>query len=146
MARMHSRKRGKSGSHKDYTEDPKKFVSHSEEEIADTIVALKKEGLSKSQIGIKLRDQYAVASTKAILGKKVGDVLREKGVQDQIPEDLMNLIRRYQNANKHNAINTKDKASIRSAALIMSKILRLVRYYKSNGYIAREWNLDKVLK
>ncbi|MCL4330021.1 MAG: 30S ribosomal protein S15 [Candidatus Thermoplasmatota archaeon] len=146
MARMHSRKRGKSGSHKDYTEDPRKFVTHSDTEIVDTLVALKKDGLTKSQIGIKLRDQYGVASTKAILGKKVGEILKENGLQDQVPEDLMHLIKKYQNASRHNAINTKDRASIRSAALIMSKILRLVRYYKSNGYIPREWNLDKVIR
>ena len=146
MARMHSRKRGKSGSHKDYTEDPRKFVTHSDAEIVDTLVALKKEGLTKSQIGIKLRDHYGVASTKAILGKKIGDILKENGLQDQVPEDLMHLIKSYQNASRHNAINTKDRASIRSAALIMSKILRLVRYYKSNGYIPTEWNLDKVIR
>jgi small subunit ribosomal protein S15 len=36
-------------------------------------------------------------------------------------------------------------SNIRGEMLIMSKMLRLVRYYKRTGSIAPEWNLSKVL-
>ncbi|MCL4327576.1 MAG: 30S ribosomal protein S15 [Candidatus Thermoplasmatota archaeon] len=145
MARMHTRKRGKSGSSKDYDEDPKKYLILSDEEIKNLVISLNKEGLTRSQIGIRLRDQHAVAGTKAVLGKKIGTILRESGVGLPIPEDLNSLIQRYKNVRKHLAMNKKDMANQRKSQLIMSKILRLVRYYKSNNYIASNWSLEKVL-
>ena len=59
MARMHTRKKGKAGSHRNkYTEKPS-WVKMSEEEITDVIVQSKRSGSTSSEIGIKLRDQFA---------------------------------------------------------------------------------------
>ena len=78
MARMHTRKKGKAGSHRSkYTQKPT-WVKMSEEEIVDVIIQAKKSGSTSPEIGIKLRDQYAVPSTKVILGKKIGKILKEK--------------------------------------------------------------------
>jgi small subunit ribosomal protein S15 len=145
MARMHTRKRGKSGSTKNYDEDPKKYIILSDDEIKNLIVSLHKEGLTRSQIGIRLRDQYAVAGSKPVLGKKIGTILKENNVETELPEDLNSLIQTYKNVRKHLAMNKKDIANQRKSQLIMSKILRLVRYYKSNNYISKSWSLEKVL-
>ena len=145
MARMHTRKKGKAGSHRNkYTEKPS-WVKMSEEEITDVIVQSKRSGSTSSEIGIKLRDQFAVPSTKVILGKKVGKILKEKGESTEIPDDLYSLIKKYKRASAHIQLNPRDKSNERGASLIMAKILRLVKYYKSNSILPERWNLDKVL-
>ena len=106
---------------------------------------MKKSGTSPSMIGVRLRDEYGIPGAKAVLGRKLGQVLGEAGLTDPVPEDLMNLIRRYQNASKHMELNSKDFSNKRGQMLIMSKILRMVKYYKREGKLAPEWNLAKVL-
>src|SRR5579875_2795228 len=145
MARMHTRKKGKSKSRRVYSDAPMDWLQVSKHEIRNMVVEMRKSGLSKSMIGIKLRDQYGVPGTKPTLNKKVSTVLREAGIKESVPEDLMSLINRYKNVAKHNELNPKDQSNIRGQALIMSKILRLVKYYKREGYLAPEWNLSKVL-
>ncbi|MCL4340541.1 MAG: 30S ribosomal protein S15 [Candidatus Thermoplasmatota archaeon] len=145
MARMHTRKRGKSKSRKIYSSEKPNWIQFSNDEVIKMIVDMKKAGSTSSAIGIKLRDQYGIPSTRAVLGKKVNQVLAEAGIKDQVPEDLLNLIRRYQSASRHIELNPKDYSNKRGQMLIMSKILRLVKYYKREGKLAPEWNLAKVL-
>ncbi len=97
MARMHTRKRGKSGSKRIYGEKPA-WIQYTNEEIVNTITELKKNGTPSSVIGIRLRDQYGIPSVKAVMGKKINKILEEKGMKDEIPEDLSNLIKKYNNA------------------------------------------------
>ncbi|MCL5732086.1 MAG: 30S ribosomal protein S15 [Candidatus Thermoplasmatota archaeon] len=145
MARMHTRKRGKSKSRKIYSNQKPNWIQFSNDEITKMIVDMKKSGTSPSMIGIRLRDEYGIPGAKAVLGRKLGQVLGEAGLTDPVPEDLMNLIRRYQNASKHMELNSKDFSNKRGQMLIMSKILRMVKYYKREGKLAPEWNLAKVL-
>lgn len=145
MARMHTRKRGRSGSHKVYDTGRHEWITLSDAEIVDLVVQMKKENVSNSMIGIRLRDQHAVPSTKSIVGKKVGQILKEKGIVDEIPEDLSNLLKRYRNVSKHMALNRNDMSNNRGRSLIMAKILRLVKYYKREGRLPAEWNVEKAL-
>ena len=46
------------------------WLEMTEEEIIELIVKLHREGQSTSQIGIILRDQYGIPSTKTVLGSK----------------------------------------------------------------------------
>lgn len=145
MARMHTRKRGKSKSRKVYGQEKPDWIQFSNDEVEKMIVDMKKSGTSKSDIGIKLRDQYGIPGVKTVLGRKIGSVLKDAGVVDPVPEDLMNLIRKYQNVSKHVEANSKDHSNKRGQMLLMAKILRLVKYYKRVGYLSREWNLARVL-
>ncbi len=145
MARMHTRKRGKSKSRRIYSQEKPDWIQFSNEEVEKMIVDLKKAGTSNSVIGVKLRDQYGIPGTKAILGKKLGKVLQSAGIKDEVPEDLMNLIKKYRNVSKHMEINRNDMSNKRGQALLIAKILRLVKYYKRSGYLAPNWNLSKVL-
>jgi small subunit ribosomal protein S15 len=145
MARMHTRKKGKSRSHKDrYTSKPT-WIKTSNEEITDNIVQLKNSNLTASEIGIRLRDQYAIPSTKLVLGKKLNTVLEEKSLKPVIPDDLQSLITRYKKVSAHLALNTRDKSNNRGRTLVMAKILRLIKYYRRNNVLPAGWNLDKVL-
>lgn len=145
MARMHSRKRGKSSSHKIYDTGRHEWITQSDDEISDLVVQMKSGGSSKAEIGVKLRDQYAIPSTKSIVGKKISTILKEKGAESEIPEDLLDLIAKYKSVSKHIALNRNDRSNDRSRALIMTKILRLVKYYRSKGRLPEKWSLDKSL-
>ncbi|WP_075056360.1 30S ribosomal protein S15 [Thermogymnomonas acidicola] len=146
MARLHTRKRGgKSGSKRVYTETRPSWVQMSDQEVVDTIRNLRSQGMSYSMIGITLRDQYGIPSTRTVMRKKLGKIIQELGMAPQVPEDLMNLIERYRNITKHVEMNKNDLDNKRRQALLMSKILRLVKYYKREGYLSEEWNLSKVL-
>ena len=145
MARMHTRKRGKSKSRRIYSQGKPDWIQFSNEEVEKMIIDLKKAGSSNSVIGVKLRDQYGIPGTKAVLGKKLGKVLQSAGIKDDVPEDLMNLIKKYRNASKHMDANRNDMSNKRGQALLMAKILRLVKYYKRSGSLTPEWNLSKVL-
>ena len=96
-------------------------------------------------IGIKLRDQYTVPGVRPVLHQKMSKVLEENGIKDGVPEDLSFLIKRYKNVSKHLLLNKKDISNKRGKELIMSKILRLVRYYKRTGRLSKDWSLGRVL-
>jgi len=56
--------------------------------IEKVIVDLKKEGYSSSRIGLVLRDQYGVPNVKLVMGKRIEQIIRDNGMQSEIPEDL----------------------------------------------------------
>ncbi len=142
MARMHSGKRGKSGSTRPYRTSPPKWVELSEEEIVDTVVKLGKKGLSPSRIGVVLRDQYGVPSVKLMTAKRISQILDEKGIKAELPEDMMNLIKKAVELDKHLTENPKDMTAKRGMQLTEAKIIRLARYYRREGRIPADWKYD----
>ena len=142
MARMYSRKRGKSGSKKPYRLSPPKWVNYGPEQIKDMVAKLAGEGHSTAEIGIILRDQYGIPSVKDICGMSMTDILKEKNLAPEIPEDLANLMRRAIKIKNHLKINFKDKAAKRGLQLTESKIRRLVKYYKRTGVLPKDWTYD----
>ena len=122
--------------------DKASWVEQSPEEIEEIIVKLFKEGQSTSQIGIILRDQYGIPSTKVVLGEKITDILKRNGEEFTYPEDLLNLIKRAVNIREHLEENPKDLHSRRGLTQIESKIRRLVRYYTKNNVLPEGWRYD----
>lgn len=118
------------------------WLEISSEEIEEIIVKLHKEGQSTSQIGITLRDQYGIPSTKLVLGEKITDILKRNGTEFEYPEDLLNLIKRAVNIREHLEENPKDIHSRRGLMKIESKIRRLVRYYTANDILPEGWRYD----
>jgi len=145
MARMHSRKKGKSGSTRPMRTSPPKWVDYSPKELEALIIKLAKKGESPSKIGIILRDQYGVPLIKTLNKKKITQILAENGIKPGIPEDMMNLLRRAVNLNRHNTANHKDMSSKRGLQLTEAKIRRLANYYKGTGRLPEDWkyNLDQ---
>lgn len=118
------------------------WLEMTEEEIVELIVKLHKEGQSTSQIGIILRDQYGIPSTKTVLGAKITDILKDNGTEFEYPEDLLNLIKRAVNIREHLEENPKDLHSKRGLMIIESKIRRLVKYYTRNNVLPEGWRYD----
>ena len=57
--------------------DKPEWLEMTDDEIIELIVKLHKEGQSTSQIGIILRDQYGIPSTKSVLGAKITEILND---------------------------------------------------------------------
>ena len=142
MARMYSRKRGQSGSTRPSTKKLPSWVSYSAKEVELLIAKLSKEGKTASQIGVYLRDEYGIPSVKLLCEKSVTEILFAKGLQKTLPEDLLALLRKVDLIQEHLEGNHKDQPAKRGLTLSESKILRLLRYYKRTGRVAKDWNYN----
>ena len=118
------------------------WVEQNPEEIEELIVKLHKEGKSTSEIGIILRDQYGIPSTKSVMGQKITEILEKNGEVFEYPEDLLNLIKRAINIREHLEENPKDIHSKRGLIKIESKIRRLVKYYTRNNVLPEGCRYD----
>lgn len=142
MARMYSRKRGKSKSTRPYRTEAPKWVESPSKEIGKVILNLGKKGTSPSKIGAILRDQYGVPSTKLMTKKRISEILEKNGIAPELPEDLMNLIRTAVALDKHRTANPQDMTAKRGMQLVESKINRLSKYYAREGRIPVDWKYD----
>lgn len=142
MARMHSRAKGKSGSTKPAKIVKPSWVALKPKEIEMLVVKYAKEGKGASKIGLYLRDEYGVPSVKVITGKSVKQILTEKAVNPEIPEDVMALMRKAVLIRKHLDENKGDMTAKRGLQLTESKIMRLAKYYKQHGDLPQAWKYD----
>ncbi len=136
------REKGQSHSTRPARPQPPPWLTFSPEEIEQLIVELAKRGYGPSMIGIILRDQFGIPLVKPILGKKITQVLEEHGLAPEIPEDLMNLIRRAVNLRRHLEEHPKDLHAKKGLLDLESKIRRLVKYYKRVGKLPPDWEYD----
>jgi len=142
MARIHARKKGKSRSTKPSIKTPQKWVRYKKAEIEKIIVKLAKEGHSSAEIGMILRDQYGVPSTKIVTGDKIVKVMKKNKLYPEIPEDLFNLLKKAVNLRQHMEKNKKDNTSKRGLELLESKIRRLGKYYVKKKILPQNWKYD----
>ncbi len=146
MARIHARKRGKSGSKRPVERKVQPWVRYKAVEVELLIGKLSKEGKSSSEIGLILRDTYGVPDVKALTGKSITKIMEEKGSVFEVPEDLLNLIKKLVRIKSHLEENNHDLVSKRALQLTDSKIRRLIKYYKNSGKLSKDWkyDLDKI--
>jgi small subunit ribosomal protein S15 len=145
MARMHAHTRGKSHSIRPISKSIPTWITQSHADLSSLILQLAKEGLTPSEIGIRLRDEYAIPLIKPIMGKTITQVLSENAVINEMPEDLDQLVNKALGLQKHLRAHNTDHRNIRSLELIESKIHRLSRYYKSKGKIPQGWRYATVI-
>lgn len=139
MARMHSRKKGKAGSKRPMNRTKKSWIRYKPKEVELLIVKLAKEEKIPSQIGIFLRDTYGIPDIKYLVKKSILQILKEKNLVSEIPEDLSALIKRSIMIRKHLKKNSKDMTAKHGLNLTESKIKRLVKYYKKTKKLPQDW-------
>ena len=139
MARIHARRRGASGSKRPAREDAPAWQGLDAAEIEETVEKLAREGRTAAYIGLVLRDQFGVPDVKLATGKKLSEILGEKGLLPAIPEDLQNLMKRTVSLRNHLATHRRDLHNERGLHLIESKIRRLATYYKKQGKLPADW-------
>ena len=128
MARMHSGARGSSRSTKPSSPQKPAWLTQSAKEVELLIGKYAKEGKSGSQIGLALRDEYGIPDVKLVTGRSITQILADKNLLAEIPEDLMALITKVVLVKKHMDENKKDMTAKRGLRLTESKITRLVTY------------------
>ena len=145
MGRLHTHNHGKSHSIRPI--DPKKpdWVKQTNEEIEGLIIKYAKEGMTTSQIGMKLRDQHAIPLVKPIINKGIKEVLIENKLNSEIPEDLNNIVMKAVNLQKHLKENRSDNRNTRSLELVEAKVHRLSTHYKKTGEIDQKWKYKSVV-
>jgi small subunit ribosomal protein S15 len=139
MARMHSRRRGKSGSTRPFRTEAPDWVTIPQNEIVDIIVKQAKAGTTSAKIGLLLRDQYGIPNIRLALGKSILQIIKENDVMPKIPDDLGSLMKKAVNLSRHLQKSPKDLHNKRNLYLIEAKIRRLVKYYHRIGRVDKAW-------
>ena len=145
MGRMHSHRHGQSHSIRPITHSSPKWIKQNPQEIEELVLKYAKDGLTTSEIGVKLRDQHAIPLTKDITKKSVTEILEQKGTKPEMPEDLNNIVKKALGLQKHLKTHTSDRRNVRSLELLEAKVHRLSSYYKKTGRIPKTWKYKSVI-
>lgn len=140
MARLHSKRKGKSKRKRAKRKEKAEFVVVEDEQIKEIVRELYLKGTPPSRIGQILRDEYGVPSFKAQTGEKIMSYLIKENLYKTFPEDLLNLFRKAVGMNEHLKKNKKDISNKVKMRHVESKIKRLLKYYKRVGKVPRNWN------
>lgn len=146
MARVHARRKGRSGSKRPLVAKNPDWVPLEKDEIEETIGKLGAQGRSSAEIGVILRDQYGVPNVRLATGKTVAQIMRGRGVKFDVPEDLGSLLRRAVQLQAHLRANPKDFSNRRGLQLLESKIRRLARHYQREGVLPPTWDFAAKLQ
>ena len=142
MARMHSRKKGRSGSTRPARLEKPVWIELSPEEVENEVVKLARKGHSTSLIGTIMRDSRGVPLVKVVAGKKISQILEENDIKTPLPEELGNLVKKALSIRKHLEENHKDLEAKKGLNRTESKIYRLIKYYKKKKKLAPDFKYD----
>lgn len=136
MARMHTRRRGSSGSDRPAADEPPEWSEVDESAIEERIVELADAGHSPSEIGLKLRDEGVdgtpIPDVSLATGRKVTEILEDHDADPEIPEDMRNLLERAVRIREHLQENQNDHSNRRALQNAESKVRRLADYYRGD--------------
>jgi small subunit ribosomal protein S15 len=144
MAKMHTKKKGKSKSRKPITEKGKipEGLELSAKQIEGMIVDYYKQGMRPAMIGETLKREHNVLDVEQVTGKRLVRILKEQGQTGPVPPDLLDLIAKAVNLNKHIGRNKRDTSNTIRLKRIESKIWRLTKYYIRQGALPSTWRYD----
>jgi len=145
MARIHVHTHGKSHSTRPTSRSAPSWLNQSRDQLTTLVVKLSKDGLSPSEIGLKLRDEHGIPLIKPVLGKSLIKVLADNNMKPDMPEDLDKLVNKALGLQKHLKVHNSDHRNVRSLELVEAKIHRLSKYYKSNGKLPTSWKYAAVI-
>lgn len=118
------------------------WIEESPEEIEEMVIELADRGNSPSDIGRILRDEHGIPSVKEIMDKSVLEILQENNEEPDLPEDLLDLMRKAVNLREHLDRNPKDNRSQRSLNTLESRIQKIAKYYKKEEKLPQNWRYD----
>ena len=145
MARIHVHTHGKSHSTRPRVKSSPSWLTQSRYQVSSLVVRLSNDGLSPSEIGVRLRDEHGIPLVEPVLGKSLSEVLAENKINPDMPEDLDKLVKKALGLQKHLKVHNSDHRNVRSLELIEAKIHRLSKYYKSTSKIAKNWKYAAVI-
>jgi small subunit ribosomal protein S15 len=143
IARLHSGKKGKSGTKRPKTRIVPEWSELKKAEIQEIAIRLAKERIPPAKIGLILRDEYAVPEPRAVFGMGLSEFLRSEGALPELPEDLLNLMKKIVRMQEHLKRVKKDTANKVKMSHVESKIARLVKHYTKEGMLPAGWKYDR---
>lgn len=143
MAKLHSKKRGKAKSRKPIITDTSEIEKNiDKKEIENLIVAYAKKGVSPALIGEKLKKEHKVPYVKLLLKKGIVSILESNNIKTDIPYDLLDLMKKSVNIQKHLENNKQDVSNRIKLEKIRAKIWRLTKYYRNKGSLPGNWKYN----
>ena len=142
MAKLHTKKKGKSGSRRFKGGSTPSEIS--KDEVEKIVLDLYRSGTAPSVIGHILRDQHAIGSVKGVTGKSVLQILEGVSGKAEFPENLANLMKKAVRVRSHLEKNKSDLHTRVKLQSIESKIRRLGKYYSGKGVLPTKWKYDPV--
>lgn len=139
MARIHSGHRGSSRSRPPVRDEAPDWVTLTADEVEEEVVALREQGLSAPEIGLKLRDRLGVPDVKEVTDRSITEILEDHDLAPEVPQDLLALMRRAVRLDDHVQEHPKDTSNRRGLEHVESKIRRLVKYYKKEDKLPADW-------
>ncbi|HSB47723.1 MAG TPA: 30S ribosomal protein S15 [Candidatus Bilamarchaeum sp.] len=143
MARLHSKKKGKSGTKRPRSRTAPDWSAAKSHDVKEMVLKMAREGAPPAKIGLTLRDQHAVPNIRAALGMPLKRFLVKEKAASEYPEDLLNLIRKAVRMSSHLKASKKDVHNQVKLVHVESKIQRLVKYYSSKGVLPSGWKYDR---
>ncbi len=143
MAKLHSKKHGKSGSKRPTIKSAPEWVDYASHEVEELVLKMHKEGHNPTTIGHTLRDQYGVPLVKNMTGKTISQIIVDGGQKIGYPDDLISLIRKAVRVANHLKANKGDAHNTTKLIHIESKIKRLVKYYRRSGRLPPLWEYSR---
>ncbi len=145
MARMHTKRKGNSKSRKPVL-DSSTFGHGTEklskEQIEGLILDYAKQGMTPAMIGERLKREHDVKYVRQATGKRMVELLKEKGAANGLPQDMLDLMKKAVSIRKHLATNAQDMHNRLALTRAESKIWRLTRYYIREGTLPAKWRYD----
>ncbi|HVC58297.1 MAG TPA: 30S ribosomal protein S15 [Candidatus Acidoferrales bacterium] len=143
MAKMHSKKQGKSKSRKPVmgaVQLPQGIPAKAQ--IVEIITGYAKQGMSPQMIGLKLKTEHNVPYIKEIMGQRLVTILKEKKLANALPYDMLDLMKKAVNMRHHMEKNKQDASNKLRLSRTESKIWRLSKYYMREGVLPNGWRYD----
>lgn len=146
MARMHTGHHGKSKSRKPDVEigTRPEGLTLSNDEIIKLIKEYAKQGKNQTQIGQILKEKHNVPYIRQIFKKRLNVILKENGFKQELPQDLLDLLKRAITLRRHIEKNHNDVHNKTALARVEAKVWRLSNYYKNEKILPSDWKYDPV--
>jgi len=106
------------------------WLKTSEKQAEKIIIELAKQGLSTEKIGLILRDQHGIPTTK-IYGKKISQILKQNQIEPK--SSLANAEENVEKVKQHFEKNKQDKAAKYALIKKTATAIKLRKYHAKKG-------------
>ena len=120
------------------------WFKYNNEEIESLIAKLAKDEKDPDKIGLMLRDTYGIYSVKEICNNSIGEIMKEKGFKQELPNTLRNLISNAVILRDHLEKNHHDMTAKRGLQLTEARIDRFAKYFKRKGELDQGWRYREI--
>ncbi len=107
------------------------WLKLSEKEVEDLVLTLAKQNITTEKIGLILRDQHGIPTTR-VYGKKISQIIKQAGLEPK--SAFYNAEKRVESLKKHIAKNKQDKKAGHAFINASATALKLKKYETSKKH------------